>query len=248
MLNHLMGQLPNASEHGFLIDNMLEFCHWFMLVLFVGWSTFFCFMLWRFHKSRNPKADYHGLRSHASTHIEFMVILVEAVILLGFALPIWGRRVNEFPKTDALHIHVIGEQFKWNFHFPGPDGKFCKQDVNLVSASNPLGLDFKDESGKDDIVALNEMHLPVDKDVIMDISSKDVIHSFMMPSMRVGQDAIPGQRIPLWFRPIRTGDYEIVCAQLCGNGHYSMRGLCKVDTQANYEAWYKEMQSLNSGK
>lgn len=248
MLNHLLGQVPNASEHGFLIDNMLEFCHWFMLLLFLGWSTFFVYILLRFRKSRNPKADYHGLRSHASSHVEFMVVLVEAVILLGFALPIWGRRVNEFPKTNVLRLHVIAQQFGWNFHYPGADGKFGKQDVSFVSASNPVGLDPKDEAGKDDIVSINEMHLPVNTDVILDISSKDVIHSFMMPSMRVGQDAIPGQRVPVWFRPVRTGEYEIACAQLCGNGHYSMRGLCKVDTPAEFAAWMKEMKQLSGGK
>ena len=95
MLNRLSGILPNASEHGPLVDHMLEFCHWFMLVLFVGWTTYFLFAIWRFHKSRNPKADYHGVRSHASTHLEASVVLIEAVLLLGFALPLWGRRVTK---------------------------------------------------------------------------------------------------------------------------------------------------------
>jgi len=156
--------------------------------------------------------------------------------------------VNDFPKNGALRIHVIAQQFAWNFHYPGADGKFGRQSVNLISAANPVGLDSKDPDAKDDIVALNEMHLPVNRDVILDISAKDVIHSFMMPSMRVGQDAIPGQRVPLWFRPIHTGDYEIVCAQLCGNGHFSMRGLCKVESQKDYEAWQKEMLQLSGGK
>lgn len=248
MLNHLLGQVPNASDHGFLIDSMLEFCHWFMLLLFIGWSTFFVFMLWRFRKSRNPKADYHGLRSHASSHIEFVVIFVEAVILLGFALPIWGRRVNEFPKEGANRIHVIAQQFGWNFLYPDGHGKFGRQEAALISTANPAGLDPKDPVAKENFVSVNEMHLPVNQPVILDITAKDVIHSFMMPSMRVGQDAIPGQRVPLWFRPIKSGEYEIVCAQLCGNGHFSMRGVCKVEPETDYQAWLKEMRQLNASK
>src|SRR5437588_2793896 len=135
MLNRMMGILPNASEHGFLIDDMLEFCHWFMLVLFVGWSAFFLFTLFRFHHSRNPKADYYGVRTHASTHVEFMVVLVEAVLLLGFALPLWAKRVNEFPRPDSnpLAIKVIGQQFAWNLWYPGADGKFGKPAPDMIT-------------------------------------------------------------------------------------------------------------------
>src|SRR5438128_11777880 len=99
MLNRMMGIVPNASEHGFLIDHMLEFCHWFMLVLFVGWSAFFAFAIFRFHKSRNPKADYYGARTKASTHLEFMVVLIEPVLLLGFAWPLCASRGSDCAKT-----------------------------------------------------------------------------------------------------------------------------------------------------
>lgn len=244
MLNTLMGQVPNAAEHGYLIDNMLEFCHWFMLTLFVGWSTFFLITLIRFHKSRHPKADYHGVRTHASTHLEFMVVLVEAVLLLGFALPLWGNRTNEFPKDDAITIHVIAEQFKWNFHYPGPDGFFGPQSSSLVSASNPVGIDFKQRTGKDDIVS-NELHLPFNRPVILEVTSKDVIHSVSLQSMRAGQDAIPGSRIPMWFRPIKTGTFEIICGQLCGSGHYGMKAQMIVESQADFDGWLQEMAQLS---
>src|SRR5471030_3121934 len=149
MLNKLIGISPNASEHGFLIDNMLEFCHWFMLLLFVGWSSFFIFTLIRFHKSRNPKANYHGVKSHFSSHIEFSVVLIEAVLLLGFALPLWGTRVSEFPQAqdNPITIKVTAEQFVWNFRYPGPDGIFGKTDASFISTSNPLGLDKSDPHG-----------------------------------------------------------------------------------------------------
>lgn len=247
-INEKLGQLPNASEHGLFIDNMLEFCHWFMLLLFVGWSAFFLFTLFRFHKSRHPKADHYGVRTHASTHIEFMVVLVEAVLLLGFALPLWGKRTNEFPKTGALTIGVTGQQFAWNFHYPGPDGIFGKQDAHLISSSNSLGLDPNDPAGKDDIVTLNELHLVVNRPVILEITSKDVIHSLSLQAMRIGQDAIPGSKIPMWFRPIKAGTYEIICGQLCGLGHYNMRAQMMVESQEEFDTWLKEMAQLSGAK
>src|SRR5436190_12224980 len=138
-INKALGILPNASEHGYLVDHMLEFCHWFMAILFVGWSCFFLFTIWRFHRSRSPKADYHGVQSKASAHLEFSVVLVEAVLLLGFALPLWGKRVTgeQFPKEgDRIEVHAVAEQFFWNFHYPGPDGVFGRQRADLISGSN----------------------------------------------------------------------------------------------------------------
>jgi cytochrome c oxidase subunit II len=244
MLNKLIGIYPNASEHGFLIDNMLEFCHWIMLALFVGWSSFLIYTLFRFHKSRNPKANYHGVKSHFSSHIEFSVVLVEAVLLVGFGLPLWGRRVNEFPKSDAITIRVVGQQFAWNFHYPGPDGIFGKANVNLVSMANQLGLDRNDPNAKDDITMLNELHLPVDRNIILQISSKDVIHSLSLQSMRIGQDAIPGLQIPIWFKPVKKGTYEIVCGQLCGSGHSGMKASMVVESQEDFNSWLKDMGQL----
>jgi cytochrome c oxidase subunit II len=246
MINRLLGMPQNASEHGLLIDQMLEFCHWFMLTLFVGWSLFFLFTLFRFHKSRHPKADYHGVKTKVSTHIEFGVVLIEAVLLLGFALPLWGKRVNEFPKEDALNVRVIGQQFIWLFHYQGPDGIFGKQDASLITSSNQLGLDYNDPAGRDDIVSTNELHLPQNRPVILQISSKDVIHSLSLQHMRIGQDAIPGLEVPMWFRPVRAGNYEIICGQLCGLSHYNMRANMIVESQEEFDGWLKDMAQLSA--
>ena len=246
-INKALGILPNASEHGRAVDHLLEVCHWFMAILFVGWTCYFFFTIFRFHKSRHPKADYHGVQSKASAHLEFSVVLIEAVLLLGFGLPLWGKRVtgDQFPaNADAVRIHAVGEQFAWNFHYPGPDGVFGKQHVGFLTSANPLGIDPSDPAGKDDIVSKNEMHLINGHPTVIDISSKDVIHSFSLQHMRMCQDAIPGSRIPMWFRPIRAGEYEIVCAQLCGAGHYAMRSIMKVETKAEFDAWMKEQNDL----
>src|ERR1700722_12144338 len=241
-LNRLMGMPDNASEHGYTIDSMLEFCHWFMLALAVGWSIFFFYTLWRFRAGRAPKADYYGVRTKASTHVEFMVVLIDVLLLVGFALPMWSKRVLHFPLGDAIRVKVVGQQFTWNFHYPGPDGVFGRQAADLISTRDQLGLDVKDPYAKDDIVTPNEMHVPVNHNVILEITSKDVIHSVAIQAMRIGQDAIPGSEIPIWFKPIKVGTYEIVCAQLCGAGHYGMRGTLVVDTDADYQSWLHDME------
>jgi cytochrome c oxidase subunit 2 len=245
LINEFLGQPPNVSEHGFQIDHIIEFCHWFMGALFVGWSVYFIFVLWRFHKSRNPVANHEGVTSGISTHLEFAVVLIEAVLLVGFAIPLWAKRVNAFPNDkNAILVHAVGQQFNWNFHLPGPDGVFGRRDLALVSNSNPVGLDQNDPNAKDDLVVLGELHVPVDRNVVVAVSSKDVIHNFALPNMRIAQDAIPGQVVPMWFKPIKTGTYDIVCGQLCGLGHYSMKGTLVVDTPSDYQAWLKERAEL----
>src|SRR5438128_11029596 len=104
LINEFLGQPPNASSHGYQIDHILEFCHWFMGALFVGWSAFFVFVLIRFRKRRQPGADHLGVRSGISTHLEFSVVLVEAVLLPGFALPLWAHRVNQLPPGDDVML------------------------------------------------------------------------------------------------------------------------------------------------
>jgi cytochrome c oxidase subunit 2 len=194
-------------------------------------------------------ADHEGVKSGISTHLEFAVVLIEAVLLIGFAVPLWAKRVNQFPEDkDAIIVHAVGQQFVWNFHLPGPDGQFGRRDIEFLSNSNPLGLDYSDPAAKDDLVVSGELHVPVDRPVIIELSSKDVIHNFCLPNMRMAQDAIPGQVVPMWFKPIKTGSYEVVCGQLCGLGHYSMKGTFVVDNPADYQAWLKERVELSGSQ
>ncbi len=245
LINEFLGMPPNASAEGYQVDHIIEFSHWFMGALFVGWWVFFIFVLVRFRQKRNPVASHEGVTSGISTHLEFAVVLIDALLLVGFAIPLWAHRVNNIPdEKNAILVHAVGQQFSWNFHLPGPDGKFGRRDIYLESNSNPLGLDQKDPAAKDDLTSLGEIHVPVNRDVIVDISAKDVIHSFALPAMRMAQDAIPGQVIPISFKPIKTGSYEIVCGQLCGLGHYAMKGTLVVDTPADYQAWLKERAEL----
>jgi cytochrome c oxidase subunit II len=246
-----LGMPPLAAAHGGQIDNLIGWIHIFMLILFVGWGGFFLYILARFRQSRNPVADYKGVTSHRSTYLEVGVAVVEGVLLVGFAIPLWAARVDSLPpENEALVVQVTGEQFAWNVHYPGPDRTFGRTDIKLLDLqSNPLGLDREDPAAKDDVTTVNQMNLPVDRPIIVRLRSKDVIHSFGVPEFRVKQDAVPGFTIPIWFTPtVTTADmrtrlgnpeflYEIACAQLCGLGHARMRGVVNVQTGEEFQKW-----------
>jgi cytochrome c oxidase subunit 2 len=247
LLMEALGIAPNASLHGYAIDSMLEMLHWFMLVLFVGWGTFYFCTLWLFRQSRSPKANYVGTTSHLPTKLEGGVLVLEIVLLMAFAAPIWANRVNQFPTgKDVVHLRAVGQQFQWDFQYSGPDGKLGHRKLDLVSASNQLGLDRTDPDAADDLATSGEMHLPVNTPCIIDVMSKDVIHDFCIPNMREAQDAIPGSVIPMWFVPVKTGTYDIVCAQLCGSNHSAMRATLVVESEADYQKWFDET-AKNSG-
>lgn len=245
----LLGLPQNASAHGAELDNMLVLVHLFMFILFLGWSIFFTVALFRFRKSKHPKADTTAAKSRVSNYIEGGVILVEAVLLIGFAFPLWAQRVAAFPsEKESVVVHTVGEQFAWNMHYPGQDGLFGRRDKHLVAPDNPLGLDRTDAQAKDDITTINQLTLPIDKPAIIYISSKDVIHGFSIKQMRVAQDAIPGELIPIWFVPKKTGTYEIQCVQLCGLGHYRMRGFLNAVTPEEFEKWLAEQAPVKSAE
>ena len=254
-LSQYLGLPISSASHGHMIDNMIGWVHWLMLILFVGWGIYLVITVFKFSEKVNPKADYHGVRSHYSKYAEYGVIIFEAFLLIGLSIPLYSQIKTTLPNDDVLHIRVISQQFAWNIHYPGDDGKFGKTDINLVDEeSNPIGLS-REGYGSDDIVTINQIHLPVDKQVMIHLSSKDVIHSFGIPEMRIKQDAVPGMTIPFFFTPIMTSTefleqiqgtlregkgYEIACAQLCGNSHYRMRGYVTIDTEEEYISWLTE--------
>jgi cytochrome c oxidase subunit 2 len=316
-LLHRFGLSLDGSAHGPEIDNMLAIVHWLMLFLFVGWSAYFVYVLFKFRQKKNPRANYHGTKTRFTTYVEVGVAGVEAILIVGFAVPIWSQRVDDFPPEEqSTVVRVVAEQFAWNTHYAGADGVFGRTDIKLVTGVNPVGLDRSDPNAKDDIVTVNNLNLPVGKPVIIYLTSKDVIHSFGLPLYRVKQDAIPGERIPLWFVPTKTtaqlkeelawymstdatlrgtdlvvmqeytnrnGEViaekyqyldselletlraaglrrifvsqdqptEISCAQLCGLGHFRMRGSITIMTPEEYEAWLEEeasyLQTVDEG-
>jgi len=234
----------DASAHGPQLDHISVLVHWLMLLLFIGWGSYFVYALLRFRAKKNPSASYHGATSHFSTYTEVGVAVLELVLLIGFSVPAWYRWSKPLPdETNALRVRVVAEQFAWNIHYPGPDGVFGRTNINLVSGSNPIGLDLSDPKAKDDITTINQLHLEVNRPTLIRLTSKDVIHSFSLPVMRVKQDAIPGEEIPIHFTPVKTNDgrdWQIACAQLCGLAHYRMRGYLTVHSKGDFEKWLKD--------
>ena len=232
----------DASAHGAEIDRLIYIIHAFMAVLFVGWIIFVVVALLRFRQRAGHRATYKLNHFKAPTYIEVGVAIFELFLLVGFSFPIvYQTRKASPPPDNALHVRIVAEQFAWNVRYPGTDGVFGKTDIQLVGPANSIGLDPNDSAGKDDITTINQLHVPVGKSVIVELSSKDVIHSFFLPVMRVKRDVIPGQVIPIWFEASKTGNFEIACAQLCGLGHYRMRGFFTVEAENDFNAWLSKM-------
>lgn len=242
-LNKLSGISEVHSQHGQMVDHMLEIVHWFMLLLFVGWSIFLVITLWRGYHKRNPKANYHGVQSHASSHLEIGVIITEVILLLGFAFPLWANRVDQFPNPD-VRVNAWAEQFNWNFQYPGADGKFGATDRFLISSQNPIGIDPEDPNGLDDVIT-GSLVLPNRKQIEINVTSKDVIHNLALPTMRIAQDADPGKFSRMWFVPTKAGKSDIICGQLCGPVHGQMRSeLEVVADEKKFQTWLSEQQTF----
>ncbi len=231
-----------ASAHAGDIDRLLTAMHALIAVLFVGWTLFFVYALVRFRRGRHARASYEGLRGRWPLVIVGLVAIAELALTFTLDAPAWSARQTLPAANQAFVVRVVAEQFAWNAHYAGPDGTFGRTAVKLVSGFNPVGLDRTDPAATDDVVSINQLNVPVDRDVIVYLSSKDVVHSFTLPQMRVKQDAIPGRVIPVWFHPTMRGQWEIVCSQLCGLGHYRMRGQYAVMDAAALTAWMAEQR------
>jgi len=263
--NSFLGFPYDASYEGYKTDVLNGWVHILMLILFVCWGIFLIYVLIKFHNKNNPKAQYNGMKGKFSKYVEGGVILFEVFLLFALAIPGFNDLKYSIPSDDEadLEIRVVAQQFQWNIHYPGEDGIFGNTKINLVDEeTNPIGLD-RNGAGADDITTINQLHLPVNKLAKIYLSSKDVIHSFSLPEMRVKQDAIPGMQIPIYFTPTMTseeflgkiegsmrdgymegvptsGGYEITCAQLCGNSHYKMKGYMTIHSEEEYTSWLKE--------
>jgi cytochrome c oxidase subunit 2 len=237
--------LPIAgSEHAAALDAVLRSVHVHMAIQAVAWGAFFVYCLVRFRSGRHPDPSPRSLRPALPVAAIALVAIGDAVLLATAALPAWLER-SVTPGTGApLHLRVVAEQFAWNIHYPGPDGRFGAARDALITASNPLGIDRTSEGAGDDIGLQNILTVPVGRPVIVQLSSRDVVHSFTLNEMRVRQDATPGLIVRTWFTPVVTGRWDIGCSQLCGLGHYRMRGSFTVLGAEEWETWQAREVSL----
>lgn len=237
-----------ASNHGILIDRMLYITLAVTFVVFVITQVALFWFAFKYQEKEGRKAYYYP----HNNFLELIWTVIPAVVLtvlVGFGLYYWYDITGEAPK-DAHVVEVTGSQFKWEFRYPGADGKLGTKYYKEINEqkNNPLGQIWNDPDNRDDIVGSTNMHLVVNKPVKLVIYAKDVIHDVGLSHFRLKMDAVPGMPTNMWFTPLFTtkqmkekyGDdfeYEISCDQMCGKGHYSMRGTVIVESQAEYDVW-----------
>ncbi|WP_150291956.1 cytochrome c oxidase subunit II [Sphingobium estronivorans] len=238
---------PIASNWG-SIDSALDVTLWICAAAFVGLNLF---LAWALVKYRH-RPEYRGLGYKAhyepeNPSLEKRLTLWTAIGIAGMLAPglaAWGKYVS-VPK-DATVIEAVGQQWQWSFRYPGPDGVLGAAGVKFITPDNGLGLDPLDPYGRDDLVVEGgDLHLAVGKPVKIVLRSKDVLHDFYVPEFRAKMDMVPGIVTYFWLTPIRTGTFDILCAELCGTGHHAMRGKVVVDTPRAFAAWQAQQTSFN---
>lgn len=240
--------LPLAgSAHAASFDAVLRAVHLHIAVQAVAWGAFFLYCLVRFRRRAHPRASHAGLRPWLPALAIAAVIAGDAWLLAAAALPAWLARATPPPAlAGSVEVRVVAEQFVWNIHYPGPDGRFGETRPALVSAANPLGIDRTTAAGRDDIGLLNNLTVPIGRPIVVQLTSRDVVHALTLNEMRVRMDATPGLSVRTWFTPTITGRWEIGCSQLCGLGHYRMRGTFTVLSEAEWAEWQRREVALLS--
>ncbi len=249
---HLWWFPVDIAAHGPAIDHQFTVTFIITGTLFVLAQLGLAYVIWRYHdRGEGRKAIY----SHGPAKLEVSWTLIALILFVGLdfmGYRMWARMHYTGEEPGALQIEVWGEQFAWYFRYPGPDGRFGPVHPSLMNdaMANYLGLDREhDPASRDDIVTAT-LGIPVDRPVELILRSKDVIHSFFVPELRIKQDLVPGMEIPIHFTATQEaltnhgGRYEIVCAQLCGMGHYKMRAFLQVMTERNFEKWLKEEAAM----
>jgi cytochrome c oxidase subunit 2 len=214
----MLDWLPeNVSTYGGDIDFLFYLIYYITAAVFVLVAVTLVVFLVLYRRREGRRASY----THGSTALEITWTTVTLLIMITLALmsrSTWARIKQTIPPSDVV-VQITGRQFAWDVVYPGPDGVF---------------------ETEDDLVMENELHVPVGKVVRVVLASKDVIHSLFLPNLRFKQDAVPGRQIAAWFEVTKPGRYEIACAELCGFGHYTMRGWLNAHPPDEYEAWVKE--------
>lgn len=241
----------DLSQHGHLIDELffLTFCLTagsFVIVLAI---LGYCLVVFRRIPGRAAlftRGDSRGA----------IILTLGLALLVFFGIDVnlayhdhhvYQKLLKRLPEdANPLKVEILAEQFAWNVRYPGPDGTLGRTDMLKASETDRFGIDASDPASADDIITINDLTVPVDTDILLDLRSRDVIHSFFLPAFRVKQDIVPGLTTQMHFRAKETGEHEIACAELCGLGHYRMRGTIKVVSASDYAAWLKTKKEADT--
>jgi len=225
--NHAMPK--DVSEHGHVIDHLFYFILYLTGAVFVGTEVVLFWFMWKYDHTRNTEPVKY---SHGSHTLEVVWTIIPAGTLLFIAIyqmNAWADAKIRKPNIPPT-LEVQARQFEWRLRYPGKDQE---------GQTQPLGSKY-------DLWTVNDIHIPVNEEILLILKSQDVLHSFFLPNLRVKQDAVPGMQIPVWFKAKEAGIYELPCAELCGWGHYKMKGQLTVQSRPDFEKWLTELQEFNN--
>ena len=223
-----------ASNWG-MIDFTIDITFWVTGTVFVLVNLFLAYCIIKFRFKKGARATYEPENKKLETWLT-AITAVGVAAMLAPGLFVWASFVNV--PEDAIEVEAVGQQWHWTFRYPGEDGKFGEVDAERITDDNPFGMDPDDPDGQDDVLVYSpEAHIPIDQPVKFLLRSKDVLHDFAVAQFRVKMDLVPGMETFLWLTPTRLGRFEILCEELCGIAHHTMRGAVVVDEPEEYASW-----------
>ena len=232
---------PIASNWGY-IDDTIIITFWITGAVFIAIVLFMAYCIVRYRHRPGIRAAYEPENKKMEWWLTGLTSVGVAAMLTP-GLFVWDQFVT-VPK-DAAVIEVVGQQWQWSFRYPGKDGKMGTTSSRNINGDNPFGINPKDPNGRDDVlVAGDDLHIPLGKPLKVLLRSIDVLHDFYVPEFRAKMDMVPGAVTYFWFTPTRTGTFDILCFELCGVGHYTMRGKVVVEEESSFQSWLAEQETF----
>ena len=234
---------PVASNWGGMDDTII-LTFWVTGAVFIAVCLFMAYCTWRYRYQKDRKAEYKPEDKKLEKILTWATTLGVAA-LLAPGLIIWNQYVN-VPK-NAIEIDVMAWQWGWQYRLPGEDGKLGTTKVVNINDDNPFGINLDDPYGNDDVlIQSDKLNLKNNRPVKILLRSVDVLHNWYVPQFRAKMDAVPGVVTYYWFEPNKVGEYEVLCAEYCGVGHYGMRGRVEVQDEQNYEKWLDDQETFET--
>jgi cytochrome c oxidase subunit 2 len=231
-----------ASNWG-AMDDTIVLTFWIGGGVFIAVCLFMVYCIFKFSYKEGRKVEYKPEDNKLEIILTVATTLGVAA-LLAPGLIVWNQYINT--PSNAIDIEVMARQWGWQYRLPGEDGKLGTSNMVNINDQNPFGINLDDQNGRDDIlIQSDELHLKTNRPVKILLRSTDVLHNFYVPQFRAKMDAVPGLITYYWFEPNKEGDYEVLCAEYCGIGHYGMRAKVVVDNEENYEKWLEQQETFS---
>jgi cytochrome c oxidase subunit 2 len=232
---------PIASNWG-SIDTTIDITFWITGVVYVAVLLFMAYCLYRFRYNPKRRSEYQPENHKLELWLSGLTAL-GVVGLLTPGLIVWNDYIN--PPDEATEIEVVAKQWEWGFRLPGKDGVLGTTNIRFMNDENPFGINPDDPAGQDDLLIDDDLHLQTDKPIKFLLRAFDVLHNFYVPQFRAKMDMVPGMITYIWLTPIRADTFDVLCAELCGIGHSSMRGIVVVENGADYKKWLQEQTTFS---